>query len=646
MRKTNKKHSGLLTKSGVILVTIIFIVALSLIFITTALMISIAGRQRVYTNAMNSQARLTVTSLSQTIWQAIYSQQITDAQLVELAKGTGSGSVVIFKTEDLPGMSLGGSECSAYFYCMGDENKPNKIGIECKCEINGIAEYYLLVLERNRGEDVPPASFNTLVELGDGGILNNVNFGVNVNYIEDNGRATQVSYDSPDNVIFLHAPDTSHSNVDGLGIYSTLITDGYLAYGDVVLARDVYFMGANAGFAFGANGNQNNPCTRTRTGAAVEDTTPAADRQYGNLYFWGTNSPFYNYNGGSPTAAVGTNAFTLYGINNMYFDLKPEDDGSRSGFGPTTFRQTFNGQFFDDNTVTGDVYYEDGITADRTGLGANDPSFHEESEGYAPVTSDMISYLTPGDYVDTVSEVADQMSAVAEAQDIIEINSEADLPTAFVGGKTYHINDNIGIDSVITCNLSSGNVYLVIAEDKCLYFKGNGSIQVSGGSDTSEFFIYLLDGATVKIGNDGSGNPSDGTLSGIVDTTVYTSAAYTDVTKLNQTKIPRTRILSTYTGGTQVSISGNHNCVLTCFLGLYSTTPGGAGGGVFSVHNAESHVYYGRIACGGIDCGNGNQFNIPYCPTPSITPPGRDTAYRDLTDFSVVSDECRYFTYG
>ena len=189
MRRTNKKVMKKADdKKGVILITVIFIVAMALLFITTALTISIASRQRVYSNAKSDQARLTVTSLAQSIWQAIYSQQISDADLESLAT---TGTIVTFANSSIPGMVPGsGASSTAYFY-HPDETNNKKIAIECKCEIDGVAQYYRLVLIKNSGEGTPTPMFPSVVNLGDGGMLNSINFGID---------ASQVGVNLPDSV--------------------------------------------------------------------------------------------------------------------------------------------------------------------------------------------------------------------------------------------------------------------------------------------------------------------------------------------------------------------------------------------------------------------------------------------------------------
>jgi len=83
-RVVKKKES----KQGAILVLVVLILALAMIFITSAMMLTQATRGRLYEEAMQSQARLTVTSASEVFLEALQTQEITDAQLDKMLSET------------------------------------------------------------------------------------------------------------------------------------------------------------------------------------------------------------------------------------------------------------------------------------------------------------------------------------------------------------------------------------------------------------------------------------------------------------------------------------------------------------------------------------------------------------------------------
>lgn len=655
MRKNNKKRSSsLLTKTGVILVTILFIVAMALIFVTTALMISIAGRQRVYTNAIDSQARLTCLSLSQAIWQAIYSQQITDADLVSLAKGTaGNGSVVVFTNSDLPGMGLGDSECTAYFYCIGD---PSKIGIECKCEIDGTAQYYRMVLERNRGEDVPRPMFNMTVELGNPGMLNAFNFGIDASQIDGHDRNKQQQYLTnsagetiDDNVIFIHGNGTT-SNQGGSGFYCRVVAEGHVYLRDAVFTDDVYFVGEDAIFDF----------TSTSQTSVQAGESP----RRGDLYFWGSNLPFIGQQAGT----------TMSTFNNIYFDYRELDPstsslhyntssrgfnaagGTRdSGANNTYFLRNYN------NTppwgIAGNVYYE--LPASGSAAGAylaDAPSnWTSFAAGSDKVPANLNDYLIVDEgIIDTVGEVTDPTDGYgthANHTDAVEITDATDTITGSVG---YYYIDGTDIDHRINCDVSSGPITIYV----------DSSFEIRPESSGEAGFFVVTDGAVENYVNfvleSGShinvATTTSDKATGFVDTRCFNNTTYVDPHNINQNKIPRIFIFTAYASSSNATAltlgdtATNGGVVCTAFLGFYPTTRGGTDGCSLGLHNVAGGtygtVYYGRIACSNMGNANdnGGNLNIPYCPGMPGSLDDRGYAYRDNTDFSVVQDECEFFT--
>ena len=102
-RVVKKKES----KQGAILVLVVLILALAMIFITAAMMLTQATRGRLYEEAMQSQARLTVTSASEVFLEALQTQEITDDQINKLliAKPTDTGDKIRMVVDGVPGMA-------------------------------------------------------------------------------------------------------------------------------------------------------------------------------------------------------------------------------------------------------------------------------------------------------------------------------------------------------------------------------------------------------------------------------------------------------------------------------------------------------------------------------------------------------------
>jgi hypothetical protein len=657
MRKTNKKLSKLVDdKSGVILVTVIFIVAMALVFITTALTIAIANRQRVYSNAKSDQARLTVTSLSQAIWQAIYSQQINDQMLYELAKGsTNHGSLVTFTSADLPGLGAGGSEATAYFYLIQDSNPATntfrKIGIECKCEIEGVAQYYTMVLQENRGESMPPKMFNFVVNLGDGGVLNRCVIGIDVAHA-NNDRGSNYRYNDPDNVIFLHRNLTNAA--EGLGLYSTTLTDGYLRAFDTALGADLYCLGANSGVMFGNNPNM------------------IAGTSTGSMYFYGSKSPFVfssdsgatwiSYNGNPDHPEWGSTSINFnHGIDDIYFDsieTTDPDTGAVTLSGFEDFPVQFSPQTL--NSINGQIHW------DASSVLTNVTFFQPENSGLSvhPAWDDdsphdgedwvedagMDSYMTVDPtLIDTIDELTGPQGYATEiaAAHANEADHAVDLETATslgYGTDGIYIIGSQTVTHTINVDLSGGDIILIVKANCTLKLNKNGYLCLTHGGD-GNLIILLESNAQLRL-NDDSDN-----CCGIYDVdcyhTVGGSLSYFDYTYIDQTKVPRCKIFSLYTGGYPVYSNSNGGSVaLTAFLGFYpQSTPDQTGGGKFYVKaGGTNFVYYGRISAGGIEQAGSSPLLIPYCPNEPSSQDTRNYAYRDATNYSVVTSECGYFT--
>ena len=676
MRTRNKKSIRLADdKKGVILITVLFIVAVALIFVTTALTISIASRNRVYADAKSDQARLTVTSLAQSIWQSIYSQQISDAELESLAS---AGSLVTFTDSDIPGM-VGSSSTTAYFY-YPDETDTSKIAIECKCDIGGEAQYYTLVLHKNQGETLPSPMFNLTVNLGDAGLLNRCNFGLDARTIDldnsysggthgsDNNWARQNGFAASDNVMFIHGRSSSvTSNTSGSGFYGKVITDGVMYIRDACFADDVYFIGQNAGFDW----------------STTSQNSEAANGSHGDLYFWGTSAPFYRED--EIRHGHFTDSLNLCSVDDIYFDLRPID-AANSSIQLNTTTEGFDQFDYSSPDMTfqvhGDINYEchDGVNALATytySTPADTSARHTYTAGTfgwqqhgnmdTQISGFVNGYLTVNaDDLDTATEVNTTYSAAHRSEAVaLDLTQDSLTPA----NKTYYyIPTGSSLDHVITCNVST---------DTVIFVDGTFTIGANNGSSAGFFMntsgdhkvIFVLRGSssqiTIQGGNTSdNGNPYNNWF-GFVDARCFGRPAegtnpavapnYLDVHTLNQAQsnVPRFYIFTDTAGSTRQPLkigdgSSAHmsNFVVTAFIGFFPSTESGSDGPRLFVESGPGTVYYGRIACGGIDIPSqsGGNFNVPYCPKLRGEATRRAEAYRDNTNYSVVTEECGYFT--
>ena len=118
------------SKQGIILVMVLLIVAMAMIFISAALLLTNSTRSRLYNNAEESQARLTVTSASEAMYQAIEMQEINDQTIEALA--AGSGSTLTLKVSDgtVAGMGTDADNCTKVHVYEINKVEPDDEGEE------------------------------------------------------------------------------------------------------------------------------------------------------------------------------------------------------------------------------------------------------------------------------------------------------------------------------------------------------------------------------------------------------------------------------------------------------------------------------------------------------------------------------------
>ena len=144
MRKFNKKKAA---KRGAILVTVVFVLAFATIFIAAAMMLTQATRKRVYTEAENNQARLTVTSVAESWLHALQKCEISDSAILALCKAGagGTGTPVRVKasatSNTIPGLETENTSSTTSFTEVTFTRSPNKTGASKDEEYTYIADF-------------------------------------------------------------------------------------------------------------------------------------------------------------------------------------------------------------------------------------------------------------------------------------------------------------------------------------------------------------------------------------------------------------------------------------------------------------------------------------------------------------------------
>ena len=161
-RLTKSKKS----KKGAILVIVVLILALAMIFIASAIMLTQATRRRLYSTAMQSQARLTVTAASEVFLEALNMQEITDTQLEAImGKTHGPGKQKVkMVVENVPGMSTASNNCT-YLDVYPDPTDSNFVYCDFTTVIGTETENVQVVLKAEESDPSFGSQFKNQVEV-------------------------------------------------------------------------------------------------------------------------------------------------------------------------------------------------------------------------------------------------------------------------------------------------------------------------------------------------------------------------------------------------------------------------------------------------------------------------------------------------
>ena len=357
LRKSKK------SKQGAILVVVVLILALAMIFIASALMLTQATRNRLYGNAMSSQARITVTAASEVFWEAVEMQEITDSQIEALLtaspKGTNADKShtddqkIKMVVPDMPGMTEDENNCTLLdlYY----PNYPDKDTVYCdfKTTIGDQVENIRLILGVSEGHTSNGGRFKNQIDIGTG------TTSTQLRYTHGVGMLNPDIEKPTDNTILVRgsATDTTSSSV----FYSDLVyasngqgkfgsNDNYY-HGNMIFLKgaqfasiviphiegDIYFIGDDSkeGGFLQKSANQWNNIESTNiifSGRyAINDNTTYSgiganeDQRYVKNTLSGKNCYFLNSDGDLITVTDNLDHVGTFQINNASDDSVPGD---------------------------------------------------------------------------------------------------------------------------------------------------------------------------------------------------------------------------------------------------------------------------------------------------------------------------------
>ena len=625
--KSGKKQN----KSGVILVTILFILAVAFILIGSALIMTAKTRNRLYTFAEGGQARITCTAAAQLFENALQEQQITDAQFKDLC----TGNVTIWFTDpQIPGM---GGDHSGYVTPSPGDPTPampdnctravfsvngTKYVVRFTTRIDTEIENVMLTYEKG-SSTTNSSPFAFQVELGEGGELDKIKIGHTIG----GGR-----YDAEDNLIVSRG-NGAVSN-DSSEFYSTFITtkpmrsaSGTHYHGDLVYA------GADAGVL--TNG------TNTGSGANMQGT--------GNVYFINCNHAIYG---------SGTTNESFTGNNNSSVVFCNVGDGNFGGQGFTGFQNSTIYRLSSSGSGASLSYGAGsaGVTINGGNAGLVNTTA-TTPPGAAPATGKSLGdYIGDLDTYINTEHVDDEGNTRPSCY--VEFASTAGLPEngmtpagatalpANAGGGTYKITGPTTISTQYHIDVSSANAFVYISGKLTISGPDAGFV-VEGGTgaaDSYRCYFILTRGASIEIvGNDSS-------PCGFFSANCHSSSLNDTV---NQTQAPLTYIIGAGTNSTsfpngQFYCSGNQGAVVEAMVALYAYSDGTDGvhpntndAGAFITYQGPTCRFYGRLIAKTVRNQLGGHLEIPYCPQFS-SGENDDMLYRAKSIYTCTSFDYYY----
>ena len=295
-------------KQGAILVIVVLILALAMIFISMAMLLTKATRNRLYENAMSSQARLTVTSAAEVFLEALQTQEITDKQMDGFLSEspTKADGEMYMLIDGVPGMSKDADNCTKLnIYYPDKTSKPNVVYCDFTTTIGDQVENVRVELSiQPQDESKPSDRFSNQIDqyqtLGDSTLF----------FEGGIGAVRDTSLKPTDNTVLLRNGN------------ATTTASGVNFYSDVVFAEGATFTGDSASY-YG---------DLIFLGDSYVQSHKSLDHDFtGNVYFIGnTNKPGFRINKGQPGVQE-ANLWGKFKPQNIIFDggrTVVEDDDS------------------------------------------------------------------------------------------------------------------------------------------------------------------------------------------------------------------------------------------------------------------------------------------------------------------------------
>lgn len=599
------------SKQGVVLVTVLFILAIAMIFIASALMLTTETRLRLYDKAEDNQARLTVTSVAESFYQALYMQEITDDEFKLL-----SGAEYRIENSGFPGM---GTSTDNQTTMKVEKRTDYSWVVTFKTTIGDSTECVQMVLTETP-KNPTTHSFNHLVNVSRGGNMNRIAAGMTVASASNSNPGGGVPYPGSGNtLVFRDFEGNINSNQGNNYYYSTVYVTGGFFNTDTHFYRDVILWGDSAYVDLGV---ANQPFAM-HNGADVylienRDSLRYTNGMVSNWVFKpesGSDSSVVFYNtGASQNLKINENTYSS-GIN---YQVEGSNVTLHRGDGSITANYTWNPS---EHVRTADVSPYTGFDV-YSGM-------YDEDAGVDPYTWTAVAASNSG-FLKTESAIR---GAHLDSPNL----SNTDPENVLAAG-SYQLSGTMGRNNqnsfmpVVTCNLQNGDYYFYITDDFTI---ASGYFNVINGANSGHnVYFIVLPGKTFNISLNGSQ-----TLCGIICTNCYSGSPanngvdtvrnyYTSYSNIDGSSVPHAYIYGmggateangagSSMGTGTINMDANGGIVaINAYIALYRTgfAPSYKDDG--SIVMRTGVLIYGRVSASGIFVEGSNSICIPYCPKP------------------------------
>ena len=604
-------------KNGVILVIVLLVLAVAMIFITSALMLTNATRNRTYDRATESQARMTVTSLSEAFYRSVQMQEITDDDLWNWAGTKGSPNTLTVSNTSgdiIPGMT-GASDNKSYIEIerAGTGSSIGDVNVRFTTTIGGkterVREYY-----KYAPKAVIPNFFRAQVDLiGDSNDVFNLDIGAGApakaddNWVIVRGsdvKSSSGGTDMDSNFMFLG--NTTVKPLDNKYSGDMVFLNGskldWKTNGNFL--GDVLFLGKTKGTATDAFVNVDSTSKDWGTGNKwmfVNRTSNNADRVANML----------NKNGKKIVAASGNIGSLTYDGSMIKLDATAKSTA-----------ETYTKGDGKDYIKAGGLV-DQYLKADTVDAGDSTSGKYAESVAY------------PKASVAFAKEGLD-MSAPSDASKYNAGEFDSAFDGQDVPAGTYEITGSSSVVSKFNSALDGDPHYYFLSGSQDYIFYINADIDLSGaafvvlnpGSGTAKFILgndcdIWINNIAHNRGERNVRNGSDGDkmTAGFISSSSYGEPATKEEwiaqtskkrksISYNTTKVPTIYIYGIHNNGVNCSEYGS----LEAFVGLFDDDYSASTSAVwFSGGGAH---FYGRIMTPKLIVRNGASIHIPYCPAP------------------------------